>query len=392
MSSVDYYNSLGVDPAIIAAILARQRAQGTVSPPNTGGISPPIAPPPPTAPAPAPTDPAAAARAAYLQDPSYLLSVMSGNKAKTGAASSYLEALKPLLLQYGSQSMAQDVLGKLTPELSQYLGYTPDTSAYLASFAGADNPDTGFSTLAQLARAERENQLNTTENYNKHNLYYSGHFAKALGDLAYQSQLARTNAANDLQNKITPLGQNYLNQLLGVDTNLSQAARDAYGTALQAALQQQQLDAQKQPPNDGSEGGPMAGGTYPNGQQPGSVIPGGSSMLPEEQARLNPMYTGPTAPATFSYPAPKPTAAPAPTFASIPGAGMTAAEKARLAPMTTTSTASAAKKPDAAPVSSTRYYTYQNPTIAAQKGGSAANAAPAGANVKFVAGKGWMVV
>lgn len=187
---------------------------------------------PPPPPPPAPEDPATKAARLYANDPIYLMSVAQTKKERADAASAYLEALKPLLLQYGDPALARAVLDKVVPGLTEYLGYTPDLTPYYAQFANSTDPDRSLSTIAQLTRQGREKNTNTTESYNKQNLFYGGHFGKAMRGNAYDLQSALANAKNSIFTQLGTLGQQWLGALNQGQRGDISAASDAYGRSL----------------------------------------------------------------------------------------------------------------------------------------------------------------
>lgn len=172
----------------------------------------------------------------YSQNPMYLLSHAGNIKARGDASSLWLEQLKQLLLGYGSKSLASAMINPAAQQAGTYLGGAPDESAWLNSFGDSENPDTSFSTLAQLAHQAGITRKNTLEDYNKQNLYYSGAYGKAQGQDAYADQLAHANALKSIQEKMTSLGSDYLGSINSSIAADNQAANDAYQAELQRAI------------------------------------------------------------------------------------------------------------------------------------------------------------
>lgn len=226
----------------------------------------------------------------------YLTALGANKQSRSDASSTWLEQLKNLLLGYGSQSLAQATLGPAAEQAGKYLGSTPDESAFIASLAGADNPDTSFSTIAQLAHQAALKKTATLEDYNNRNLYYSGHFGQAQGEDAYGYQLNQANAAKQLQDAIAALQANYtgsINQANQADASAGQTAYQQeqdraianynalYSTQQQAA-NTYAPGADPTPPAAKPAAAPAPGAANPAGNYLATPAPG--SSLAQEQA------------------------------------------------------------------------------------------------------------
>lgn len=185
-------------------------------------------PPPPPAPS-APADP-------YANDPGYLAAKALGEKQKKDAANTYLENLKKTLLSYGDAGLAHSTLDAASAELEQYLGYKPDLSSFYAQFAGADNPDTAFTQLAQYNRAVRDGGLANREAVNNQGLWYSGHGAQQIADFGYDSQAKLAGLQGAVRDQTAAARGDFTNALNGVTSNQVAALQDAYDKQVAAAL------------------------------------------------------------------------------------------------------------------------------------------------------------
>ena len=153
-----------------------------------------------------------------------------------GAFSSYQNAL----LGFGSQEMVRETLGRLLshPEYRDASGVeNPDE--FIEQFASgvSAEPDTSFSTLAQLRRALREDtRASDDETAKRRNLGFSGTRARALRDLDYgfQGQVnsetqALLNALNAITGNVTGAESDWMERIRGGE-------EAAYSRALMRAL------------------------------------------------------------------------------------------------------------------------------------------------------------
>ena len=177
----------------------------------------------------------------YLYDDSFLQRLKAQRIAdmkirRGGAFSSYQNAL----LGFGSQEMVRETLGRLLshPEYRDASGVTnPDE--FIQQFASgvSAEPDTSFSTLAQLRRALREDtRASDDETAKRRNLGFSGTRARALRDLDYgfQGQVnsetqALLNALNAITGNVTGAESDWMERIRGGE-------EAAYSRALMRAL------------------------------------------------------------------------------------------------------------------------------------------------------------
>lgn len=109
---------------------------------------------------------------------------------------------------------------------------TPFEVNQLKAIQQASNPETGTSTFAKIGREYNETVSAANNQLNAANLFYSGHRAKTLGDLARGKQFAEAEALYG--------GQQSMNQILDAimgarrerRTLLMSAAEQAYQRAL----------------------------------------------------------------------------------------------------------------------------------------------------------------
>lgn len=172
----------------------------------------------------------------YANDPGYLATQAENQRARADAARGYLDSLKQALLGFGSAQLARDTFGKVRPDLEKYLGYQLDLEPYFSSFQGVDNPDTGFSQVAQFERGSRDQRAAAIQALNQGNLFYSGAAAKALNDFDYQKQATYNKMLADLQGQLGGFGSSFLNALNSARSGDIAAAQDAYSRAVQQAL------------------------------------------------------------------------------------------------------------------------------------------------------------
>lgn len=226
-----------------------------------------------------PNTPALAQQMAASSQPSV------AQQQKTSAAA-YDYSADPILLQAKAYALSADQQAQAQADAKQ--------AQLSLEYNGAGNP---FSTVARLNRQYGENQTATNEQYNKSNLFYSGHRAKALSDLATALQQSLYDAANQYRGQSTDVANQLASALLADRQQVIQANNDAYNRALQQALQY------------GIDPGAPA-----TDQTPGSATPGaGTTIAPGATA---PDFFGPLGNATPSQVAQALQPAPAPSTTS----------------------------------------------------------------------------
>lgn len=226
---------------------------GLFAPLNAPGApgAPPAAPPgaPPAAP-PGGGGSSSSAAGPSLDD---IMALINGNpvlgkvqaenekRGKT-AASSEIAAVKNMLLGYGSQSVARQILEKLAasdPRLASEIGsvdaFTGATDAQ-GNPVISDNPDRSTSILAQLARAYRTEGRNLDEGFNDKGLFFSGARAGALNDLGYQHQVDAATQRQGLEEKLTAAALGLTNADMDSEQRYLDAYQNAYRDALDEAL------------------------------------------------------------------------------------------------------------------------------------------------------------
>jgi hypothetical protein len=152
--------------------------------------------------------------------------------ARSDAGSSYLDSLKQRLFGFGSEKLARAAFEKILPSLRQSLGQDINLDPWYGAFAGQDNPDTGYSQIAQFEHAKRNALNNLNEDYNQQNLWFSGARAKGLNEFDYAKQAEYGQLEGALQDQLSQLGQQYLASLRGADTADVQAAAEARDRAV----------------------------------------------------------------------------------------------------------------------------------------------------------------
>ena len=264
------------------------------------------------------TDPGSAQNLYDLnQDPGYLRAQSSAYAAKGAAASDYLASVEQSLLGFGSQQLAQQLLGSMTPELEKYmrdagtLGANAhlDLSPFYQSFYLHDahgnqltdasgnplqinDPSQGFSTLAQVGRAAQQSTRDAINANRLGNLAYGAAGATNLANTGYGNQLALNNATATENAALGQFLSGYHGAIQTARDNLNTAASAAYDRLLQLALKNGTGASSSGGASSGASGGSSSGGsssggggasTPPPGQVPaptgvGGVIPGSRTV------------------------------------------------------------------------------------------------------------------
>jgi hypothetical protein len=133
---------------------------------------------------------------------------------------------KSELLRFGDPNLASKILG---------LG---KDDPFIRSISS--NPDTSFSTLAQLAKAYRDNSGRFNEAENNNNLWYSGHRVKGLGELAYANNKNVDSATQTVQGNLTKINQGRIAAQQAYDQARVAAEQGAYDRAISLAGSQGQ--------------------------------------------------------------------------------------------------------------------------------------------------------
>lgn len=188
-------------------------------PPTVGAPVPaPAAPSSPTAPSPKPYDP----NAYNLDTDPVVAQIKAANAQGLGQQdAAALEGKRNLLLGFGSQEIARQLLGMNDPTIG----------------AISDNPDTSQSTLGRINRSFREQGHQTDESLNKANLFYSGTRVKALSDLGYAQQSSIADATSALREKLAQIDQAVTDAQSAARDREIQARNDALNRAVQFASQ-----------------------------------------------------------------------------------------------------------------------------------------------------------
>lgn len=291
-------------------------------PPDTRGVQPPpgaqpvtmppatiLKPgdmPPGTTETAAPTPPPAAQGPPHLNyddDPVLQNIKQRVGMANSGSAADFLGNAQQLLLAYGSKGLAQDYISNLMNDVSfrsalgdelwnKFYGKVP--ALYDQIDANA-NPDTGLSTLAQLAYQNRADQRNQDEGYNQNNLFFSGAHGAAIQQLARDFAFKQNTAAQDVLGKLATGRTGLLNTIYGGLNQLSDAEQAAYDRRLEEALKY----GTGGPGSDagGGSGGGDTGGASGGGKAPKPTGPGAAPNIPDNRARKGanppPAYVAP---------------------------------------------------------------------------------------------------
>ena len=209
----------------------------------------------------------------YLSD-SFLQRLLAQRDAdlkirRGGAFSSYQNAL----LGFGSQEMVRETLGRLLshPEYRDASGVeNPDE--FIQQFASgvSAEPDTSFSTLAQLRRALREDtRASDDETAKRRNLGFSGTRARALRDLDYGFQGQVNSETQALLNALNAITGN----VTGAESDWMERIRGGEEAADSRALMRALARALRTGGGGGGGGGPTAGGSDDDDNPPPGASP-----------------------------------------------------------------------------------------------------------------------
>lgn len=190
----------------------------------------------PDAPVDNPPDATPTGAADLSTDPVYQAQKAEDDRLLNQAASGYLASTKDLLLGYGSQELAKQTLDQLLKDPKIAAIFTPaDEAAFLSAISA--NPDSSMSTLARIARSQRERASQADESMNQANLFYSGPRAKALGDQAYGFQGESQDARGKVMDALSRIGGDYNAAANAARSGDLAGFQSAYERALQEALQ-----------------------------------------------------------------------------------------------------------------------------------------------------------
>lgn len=189
-------------------------------------------------------------RSYIRDDPIYTEIRLQANRDLRSVLSQKFQEQQQLLMQLGAPGFARaafrnnpfavrEVDGK---RRTGFMGgkvvkqMTPYEREQLRAIREAGNPETGTSTFAKIARGFTENQRVVNEQMNARNLFYSGHRAKALGDLTRERQFQQSDALFGAQQQLNMM----LNEILRARQErralLTSAAEQAYQRALAEEL------------------------------------------------------------------------------------------------------------------------------------------------------------
>ncbi len=228
----------------------------------------PTPPPPPKAPAapqPTPSQPAQPAPQPatpsydYSMDPILNQILALSTQQRSGATSSALAAKKQLAIDYGDSALARSLGDDATATAAEGNPFSVRKQLQTGYERGTEDLTTGYERdkTARATNYERDVE-STREDYNKRNLFYSGHFGQAKDRAASDYQQQTGYADTDFQRALQRGTFDYQGALYGagreqqgllgqIDSGLLQALlaadqadiggqSDAYGRALQFAL------------------------------------------------------------------------------------------------------------------------------------------------------------
>lgn len=172
-------------------------------------------------------------QAGYQTDPILAQIQAAGLRNVGDAEAAAKEQTWNALLGFGSQELARKVLGN-DPRIQTI----------------SDDPNTSFSTLAQIGRAYHDNVRHSDDTDNAANLFYS---SARIGHLADESYHNQSNIAT-----ATAAVQNRLSQIQDALLAAKQAASDRYLQGLSDSYGRQVQDAQTAPPTQTDLSGLLA--------------------------------------------------------------------------------------------------------------------------------------
>lgn len=142
------------------------------------------------------------------------------------------EGRRQALINFGSQDVARGVLGANDPTVA----------------AISSDPDKSNSVLAQIARGNRDTVNATDEALNQDNLFYSGHRAKTLANLATEKLRSESAAEAALRQQLSGFTGDQGSAEEQYRQAIADAQQGAYGSALDQALQYGIGPAEAAPP------------------------------------------------------------------------------------------------------------------------------------------------
>lgn len=161
-------------------------------------------------------------------------------QARSDAAANYLESLKSKLFGFGSEALARATFAKILPQLRAQLGDGINLEPWFQSFKGQDNPDTGFSQIAQFEHGARDQLQSLNEDLNSQNLWFSGHRVKQLGNFDYNKQAAYGDLLAGIQSGLGSLAGDFQGAL-GAQRAASAASAQEALTRLAGGLKAGQV-------------------------------------------------------------------------------------------------------------------------------------------------------
>lgn len=184
---------------------------------------------------------------AYISgDPIYGQVKRQANRDLNLALQTAVQRQFQMLTQLGNPAFAQSIfrsnpfamrkIGKKTD--AAYMGgkvkrqMTPMEANQLKAIQQASNPETGTSVFAKIGREYNETVRSANDQLNAANLFYSGHRAKTLGDLARGKQFQEQEALYGGQQQMNQILDFIMNARRERRTLLMSAAEQAYQRAL----------------------------------------------------------------------------------------------------------------------------------------------------------------
>ena len=156
-------------------------------------------------------------RASYAADPALQLAISGANQDLAMARAQADERRRMLLLDYGDPTLAQTYYG--------------GDSGYVGSVRS--NP---YGMQQRMEKNYGRGQEMLNENMNPRNLWYGGHRAKALSELAEQYGEQRYDASQGTQRALMELADFLLGSEADARNRKIAAEMDAYNRALQTQI------------------------------------------------------------------------------------------------------------------------------------------------------------
>lgn len=215
------------------------------------------------------------------------------NQQNANSASDLLAQARAALLQYGSANLAHSYLDQLLPQIAQYEQKggvaAPDLGSFWSAFNGAADPNTGYSTLATLARTGLTNTRNMNNALLGSNLNKSSYGDLQRQTEKYNENKAQADALTAVQNALAGYLSGYQGSLASNQDAFNRAAEDARTNLINYALA-----TQTPPPNPAPAPAPAPAAPLPPtiAGQPTSI--GGTPLAPNVINTLRAIQNGAT--------------------------------------------------------------------------------------------------